>query len=254
MKLSEITPLKLWTSIFILTLLFSIIIPSVLWAKAYYVSTSSYIDSRILSEFAIFLTFVIAFFSLLLNLVLVYIAYKAAVNFDVKKEFHKSQFFVVSELSNEVWSTELQVGIYDTIYKDGKIIDEGVKTNVISFLRIPAYFYDEQITCKEIIYPTKDVEAIFPFLKYSRHPLLPEDIAKELDKLNENLPFSASIKESQMLGSFVINNEKFNKFKNSLYYKSKFNTKEFSEIVTSIKDAIELWLKRYGVTELNNIT
>jgi uncharacterized membrane protein len=68
-------------------ILVSLIIPTIIWIRDFYTGFSNKIDSGRLSEFAIFQTFIISFWGLLFNVILVVIAYKAFKNFDVKKQF-----------------------------------------------------------------------------------------------------------------------------------------------------------------------
>ena len=182
----------------ILVLLFvaSISIPIWLWLRDYGFNRWTDIDSTILSEFATFQSLVIAFWGLILNVILVIIAYRAFQNFDVKKQFHNKQLDVVSELSSEISSTKLSNMFYET-KTDPKGKDQLIATGyTLSFFEIAlAFNYDKMnLMCVK----TNNIENTFPFLSFRNHPLLPKTISKKLNKLYRPLQYSIAIHEKDM--------------------------------------------------------
>ena len=171
-----------------LAVIVSLLIPTLFWIKHYYSNSCDLIDFTVLSELSTFLSFVLVFWGLVLNGILVFIAYKAFKNFDVKKQFHNKQLEVVSELATNISDSKLSNICYKvSIGPDGK--EHQIATGfTFSFLEIALGFDYSKFDM--IIVRSNNIENTFPFLKLKNHPMLPKSIAIELGKLYRPLQYS----------------------------------------------------------------
>lgn len=238
----------------VLAILFiiSISIPIWLWIRDYGLNRGKNIDSSILSEFATFQSFIIGFWALILNLILVIIAYRAFQNFDVKKQFHNKQLDIVSNLASEISSLELSNMFYET-KTDPKGNDHLIATGyTFSFFEIALGFkYDK---CDLMCVKTNNIENTFPFLRFRNHPLLPKKISKKLDKLYRPLQYSFTIQEKDMPKNYVviyskaIDKDDYSKDWTYEFYKQ---PKDFSKDCMELRGEIIDWYKKFGADDLN---
>ncbi|WP_024771756.1 hypothetical protein [Aquimarina macrocephali] len=232
---------------------FSLIIPVFLWIKGYYSNFSDSINSTVLSEFASFQGLIIAFWSLILNIILVVLAYKAFKNFDVKKQFHNKQLEIVSELATSISSMEISNMMFKMIGTNKKHqIAEGY---TFSFFEIALGFdYSKfDLMCVK----SNNIENTFPFLKYRNHPLLPQSISTELNKIYRPLQYFYSAKKLDLKNmDYVLlyhDKEKYleGDITASWNYQFYENPSDFNKDVTSLRKSIILWYQEYGADELN---
>ena len=236
----------------IVLFLISISIPGWLWIRDYVINHGRNIDSSTLSDFATFQSFVIAFWGLILNLVLVIIAYKIFQNFDVKKQFHNKQLEVVSELATAISSTELSNMLYET-KTDPKGKDHLIATGfTLSFFEISLGFNYEKFDLMCI--KSNNIENTFPFLRWRNHPLLPKKISSELNKLYRPLQYSFSLQDKDlpknyiMLYSKTIDKDDYSKDWIYEYYKT---PSVFTKDCKKLRQEIIDWYKNYGADDLN---
>ncbi|EPZ4992895.1 hypothetical protein ACXOI2_003635 [Vibrio cholerae] len=230
----------------------SFILPTYLWVRDFVIGNGNHVDSEVASQFASVIGAVIAFWSFGLNVVLVYIAYKAFENFDVKKQYHNSQLEIMSQLTREVAEFEFRVMFYRPSvdpWGEKHSIAEGWRHNffdMISFkYRSDQVFYGR----------SRNMENFMPFLKYRNHPLVPRYIADQLFKLYK--PFH------YMIGS---TDEKVNDdyravfysdlvpadelLSNSLY-KISDNAEEYINECRELQSLIKKWFEKYGADDVN---
>lgn len=238
----------------ILVLLFAVsfLIPIWLWLKDYGFDRGKNIDSSVLSEFATFQSLVIAFWGLIINVILVIIAYRAFENFDVKKQFHNKQLDVVSELSSEIRSTQLSNMFYETkTNSNGK--DHLIATGfTLSFFEIAlAFNYDKMdLMCVK----TNNIENTFPFLSFRNHPLLPKKISEKLNKLYRPLQYSISIQEQDLPKNYVVLYSKEidkNDYSRDWTYEFYKVPKDFSKDCLELRKEIIKWYEKFGADDLN---
>ncbi|MBE7630518.1 hypothetical protein [Tenacibaculum piscium] len=238
--------------ILVLFFVVSISIPIWLWVRDYGYNRGMNIDSSVLSEFATFQSLIIAFWGLIINVILVIIAYKAFQNFDVKKQFHNKQLDVVSELSSEISSTQLSNMFYET-KTDPTGKDHLIATGyTLSFFEIAlAFKYDKMdLMCVK----TNNIENTFPFLSFRNHPLLPKSISKRLNKLYRPLQYSMAILKKDMPKNYVIlYSDKVDKDDYSKDWTYEFYKvpKDFSKDCLDLRTEIIKWYKEFGANDLN---
>lgn len=232
--------------------LISISIPIWLWIRDYAINQEAKIDSAILSDFASFQSFIIGFWGLILNLILVIIAYRVFQNFDVKKQFHNRQLEIVSNLTSDISNHELSNTFYTTTI-DPNGGEHLVATGyTFSFFQIALGFkYDEfELMCVK----TNNIENTFPFLKYRNHPLLPKGISQKLDKLYRPLHYSFSLKKEDMPNNYVVlYSRKIDKddYSKDWHYKLYKNPEDFTNDCLELKNEIVKWYKKFGADDLN---
>ncbi|WP_281233823.1 hypothetical protein [Flavobacterium gelatinilyticum] len=235
-----------------IVILSGIIIPTVLYFNSFYTKIEDSIDSQKLSEFATFQSFLISLWGLVLNIILVVIAYKAFKNFDVKKQFHNKQLELVSDLATDISSTILSNMLYETkIDPHGKehLIATGF---TLSFFEISIGFNYSKF--ESIYVASNNIENCFPFLKHRKNPLLPKSIAKELNKLYRPLQYSFAVEKDKMPKNYVklysrnIDEDDYSKTWLYELYKSPshFNTDSLA-----IRKSIIDWFKEYGAEDIN---
>ena len=246
--------MKNYVIVLVFIILVSLLVPVIIWINNYYISIYTSIDSTVLSELGGFLTFIISFWGLVLNLILVGLAYKAFKNFDVKKQFHNKQLEIVSELTTSISSLELS-NMFFRISKDPNGVDHQIATGfTFSFFEIALGFdYSKfELMCVK----GNNLENTFPFLKYRNHPLLPKSISIQLKKLYKPLQYSFAANEEDLKSkNYVLIYVDRKPIKDDypsqwmyVYYK---NPSNFSEDVASIKKSITDWYYEYGADNLN---
>lgn len=235
-------------------ILLSLIVPTIFWIKDYFVSYESPINSSVLADYSSFQGFIIGLWSLVLNIILVIIAYKAFKNFDVKKQFHNKQLEIVSELATSISSHSLSNMMFK-MSPDPSGKKHQIATGfTFSFFEIALGFdYSEfELICVR----SNNIENTFPFLKYKNHPLLPKTISDELKKLYRPLEYFFSVNKKDLeTKNYVL-----------LYIDKKQETKDvtsdwtyefykipsdFSKDVASLRMSIIKWFDEYGADNLN---
>lgn len=240
-----------------LAIIVSLLIPTLFWIKDYYSNSYDLIDSTVLSELSTFLSFILVFWGLVLNAILVFIAYKAFKNFDVKKQFHNKQLEVVSELATNISDSKLSNMTYKvSIDPNGK--EHQIATGfTFNFFEIALGFDYSKFDM--IVVRSNNIENTFPFLKFKNHPMLPKSIAIELGKLYRPLQYSFALNEKDIPKNYVVlyqevksrNTEKEEDYSQSWTYKLYDNPKEFNKDVLSLRNSIIDWLNDYGADNLN---
>ena len=143
-----------------------------------------------LADYATFHTYILSIWGLLLNIYLVYIAFKAYQNFDVKKQYHNKQLDVVTNLSNEISSTILSNMMHLTIEKETGEESTALTGLTYSVFEMALLNYSKyDLMCVR----GNNIENTFPFLKYRKNPILPKSIARQLNKLYRPFQYSFSI-------------------------------------------------------------
>ena len=177
--------------IFFGLIILSFAIPTILWIRDYFTNFKDSIDSSILTEFSTFQSFIISFWSLIFNIILVIIAYKAFKNFDVKKQFHNKQLDIVSELATSISSTVLSNMMYHMSTDPNGKKHQIATGFTFSFFEIGLGFdYSKfNLMCVK----SNNIENTFPFLKYKNHPLLPKSISEELNKIYRPLQYQLTV-------------------------------------------------------------
>ena len=238
--------------LFIVALLLSLCLPTILWIKDYFIGIDQRINSAVISEYATLQGTIIGFFSLILNFALVIIAYKAFKNFDVKKQFHNKQLEIVSELSTAISSAELSNMFYKGSTAPNGEVHQIMTGYTLSFYEIAlAFDYSKfELICVR----SSNIENTFPFLKYRRNPLLPKRIAKALDKLYRPLQYSITVKPEKLKMDYVllytkhIDKDDISKDWKFEIYKT---PAQFTEDAANLRSAIIEWFKEYGADDLN---
>lgn len=233
-------------------ILSGIIIPSMLYFNNFYTKIEDSIDSQKLSEFATFQSFIISLWGLVLNIILVILAYKAFKNFDVKKQFHNKQLELVSNLATDISSTILSNMLYETkTDPNGK--EHQIATGfTLSFFEISIGFNYSKF--ESIYVSSNNIENCFPFLKHRKNPLLPKSIAVELNKLYRPLQYSLAVKKDKLPKNYIklysknIDDEDYSKTWLYELYKS---PAQFNEDSLAIRKSITDWFKEYGAEDLN---
>ncbi len=220
--------------------LFSLSVPSILWFKAYYINFESSIDSNKLSDLATFQSFIISFWALVLNAILVYFAYKAFKHFGVKEQFHSKQFEAVTQLTSQMANTIIKT--------DFHLMTEDVTLKYdFGFFTLIDLDYFENST--SILIDGDNPEQIFPFLKHSKNPLLPPKIAGILKELNI-WSGSGYLSEKSKLGNVLVFKKSRNLNEDILIHYFDMPI-EFKKLSKSLKLEITKWLKSYGATDVN---
>lgn len=230
----------------------SLCIPSWLWIRDYVLSHEKSIDSSTLADFATFQSFVLTFWSLIINIILVSIAYRAFRNFDVKKQFHNKQLEIVSELATAISSAELSNMLYETI-PDPMGEDHKILTGyTLSFFEIAFGF--NYMDFETIYIKSNNIENVFPFLKFRNHPLLPKNIGIALNKLYRPLQYTLSVRETNLPRKYVVlyqSNNKEDDISKNWNYEYYEKPTDFTADCKKLRDGIIEWYKVYGADDLN---
>ena len=193
----------------------------------------------------------LSFWSLLINIILVYIAYKAFSNFDIKKQFHNKQLEIVSELTTSISNVELSIMFYEAfLYKTGDK-QYSAAGYTLSFYEI---VFGLSYNSFEMIYvKSNNIEEVFSFLKFRNHPLLPKKISLALNKLYRPLQYSPSVDKNDFPKKYftLTQPNKIEEDNSSIYtYKYKTPT-DFIRDCKNLREAIIDWYKVYGANDLN---
>ena len=234
--------------IFIITLT----VPTAIWFRDFYTSFDNKIDSDKLSNYATFQTFIISFWGLISNLILVWIAYKAFKNFGVKEQFHNKQLTLVTDLATEISSTVLSNMMYYTSTdRNGK--DHLTATGyTLSFFEISLGFDYKKANL--LCVRSNNIENTFPFLKHRNNPVLPPSIAKQLNKLYRPLQYSFAIQKDDLPKNYVFLNSKDvaeNDYSKDWIYKFYDNPSDFTTDSKALRTSIIDWFKEYGADDIN---
>jgi hypothetical protein len=236
----------------VLIILISIFVPTIIWFRDFFSGFDNKIDSEKLSDYATFQTFIISFWGLLLNSILVLIAYMAFKNFGVKEQFHNKQLTLVAELATEISSTVLSNMMYHTFTAPNGEDHQIVTGFTLSFFEISLMFdYNKfSLMCVR----SNNIENTFPFLKYRNNPVLPTSIAKQLNKLYRPLQYSLSIQKDELPKNYVFLFSKHvdkDDYSKDWIYKYYDNPADFKADCLSLRTAIIEWLKEYGAKDIN---
>lgn len=239
-------------AIALLVFVFSFLLPTLFWIRDYAVGNTLQIDSSVLSEYATFLSFVIGFWGLFFNIVLVVIAYRAFINFDVKKEFHNKQLEIVSLLATSMNQTVIGIMICRTS-TDPKGEEHLIKDGWEFSLNEIALSLNYQ-ELETLYIRTNNIENTFPFIKYRSHPLLPKTITSELNKLYRALQYLIIVDKSKYPKKYAIlspvqfSENEYSKDWIYTYYKT---ATDFPRDYSSLRQSILEWYKIYGADNLN---
>ena len=255
--LNSLKTAPLWWYGLLLLFLLTISIPIILWIQDYFTSFQDVISSSVLSEFASFQGLIISFWGLVVNVILLILAYKAFKNFDVKKQFLNKQLDVVSELASEISTMELSNMMYRMVEDpDGEShrIVTGYTMGFYSIvLSINPSDYD--LICVQ----GSNIEHVLPFLKFRTHPLLPKPIAKQLNKMAKPVQ-GLSIRKDKLPPSYVLlYNEKkkdqeltsSEKISQTFIYPYYKNPAEFTKDSLELRREIIKWFEEYGAKDIN---
>ncbi len=233
-------------------MLFSLAVPTLIWYNNFFTSFKDKIDSQNLAEYGTFLSFIVSFWGLVFNFILVIIAYNAFKNLGIKEQYHQKQLSVVTELVTEMSNTVLSNMLYETKidpYGNDRIICTGF---TLSFYEISLGFDYKKF---DIIYvKSNNIENCFPFLRFRRNPLLPINIAKQLEKLYRPLQYTFAFDEKKFPKNYVflysnlIQKEDFSRDWVYVFYEE---PSKFSEDCKQLRKSITNWLKDYGAEDIN---
>lgn len=232
--------------------LFTLLIPSFFWIRDYAGKLNGRIDSSVLSDFATFQGFILGFWGLVVNFALLLLAYQAFKNFDVKKQFHNKQLDLVAELATAISTTMLSVKLCKRIPTEkGEVIEVPAEYKLSFFDSSPEGGYSEY---ERMYVLSNNIENIFPFLSYRKHPMLPKSIATSLDKFYRPLQVSISVQKDQLPGKYVILSSPsipIDDYSRTWIYEFNEDPTQFSKDAKALRQAIQQWFKEYGADELN---
>ena len=229
----------------------SFLFPSYLWVRDYVIDKGSVVDSEVASQFASVIGAIVAFWSLGLNVVLVYIAYKAFENFDVKKQYHNSQLEVMSQLAREMAEFEFSVMFYwpsvDPLGKEHSV-SEGWTFNFFSIISF-------EYRSDQVLYgQSRNMENFMPFLKYRSHPLVPRNIANILFEIYVPFHYMVGTTHDNAMDDYravfysrTTDNELF---KDSLHEISG-NAAEYIANGRKLQASMKEWFEKYGADDVN---
>ncbi len=227
-------------------------IPTFLWIRDFVVGGSHKVDSNIASQYATVINTVVAFWSMMLNVVLVVIAFRAFKNFDVKKQYHNGQLEVMTKLVNEMVDFNY-VAMYcrSSIGLNGKkyIIKDGYAYNF--FQHLLAFNYD---SVDSLYGRSRNIENIFPFLKYRNHPMIPVYIAERLHSLYRPFHCQLAVLESKMSDNRVMFYSEMvskDELLYDSYYEITDDAKAYINECIELRRAIKLWFENYGADDIN---
>ena len=227
-------------------------VPTAIWLRDFYTGFDNKIDSDKLSDYATFQTFIISFWGLISNLILVWIAYKAFKNFGVKEQFHNKQLTLVTELATEISSTVLSNMMYYTSTDpNGK--DHLIATGyTLSFFEISLGFDYKKANLMCV--RSNNIENTFPFLKHRNNPVSPPSIAKQLNKLYRPLQYSFAIPKDDLPKNYVFLYSKDvaeDDYSKDWIYKFYDNPTDFTNDSKALRTSIIDWFKEYGADDIN---
>jgi hypothetical protein len=230
----------------------SLAIPTVVWLRDFFTGFENKIDSNKLSDYATFQTFIISVWGLVINSILVVLAYRAFKNFGVKEQFHNRQLALVTELTTEMSSLILSNMMYNTSTDpQGKehIISTGY---TLSFFEISLWFDYQKFNLMCV--RSNNIENTFPFLKHRNNPILPSSIAKQLEKLYRPLQYSMTVQKDELPKNYVLlyyKNIDRDDFSKDWLYKYYDNPDDFSKDCKALRTSIIEWFKDYGADDIN---
>lgn len=233
-------------------ILVSLIIPTIIWLRDFYIDFDSKIDTAILSDYAAFQMFVISFWGLILNLILVWIGYKAFKNFDVKKQFLNKQLTLVTELAAEITSTTLSISIYKTVKNEYEEEAVRVVTSfTLSFFEMSLGLNLQNIDL--ICIRGNNIENLLPFLRHRNNPVLPSLIAEKLKKLHKYFFLGINVLEEELPKTYAILYSKNSVEDNysKILYKYYDNPSGFRADSEDLRLSIINWLKEFGADDIN---
>jgi len=236
--------------IWVITLII-IFLPIYLWWKYYLICKKSLINSTILSSFESFQNLVVDFWSLILNIILVCIAYKAFKNFDVKKQFHNKQLDIVSELAALISSMEFYLNLYTLTPKESS-------DNPHSLYGVNTSFFDITVGYNTSKYELicirgNNLENTLPFLKFRYHPLLPKSIADDLKNLCKE--FNRVENDELNTKNYVLLENTKRQYKKEptghIKYTFYETTSNLKKDISNLRKSIMDWYEKYGADNLN---
>ena len=228
----------------------SLIIPTVIWYRDFYTSFHDTVDSEKLSDYATFQVFIISFWGLLLNVILVYIAYKAFENFGVKEQFHIQQLKLVTALATEISSTSLSAMWYVSSQKSNGEAGLSATGLTLSFFEMSQGV--DYGKCELLCIKCSSIENIFPFLKYRRNPILPPSIAEQLNRLYRPLKYSSPIQTyPNNYVWFYSKDIEEEDYRKDWVFKFYDQPTDFTEDSKALRTSIIDWLKEYGADNIN---
>jgi hypothetical protein len=95
-----------------------------------------------------------------------------------------------------------------------------------------------------------------PFIKFSRHPFIPDKIAKAIDKFWISFPYAANTNEDNKIMMIDFHRISGDNVKNKKLIFSQYDEicrdfDSFFQICCELNNEIRVWLNKYGVKELN---
>lgn len=229
-----------------------ITIPAYIYLNSFYTKIEDQIDSQKLSEFATFQSFIISLWSLIVNIILVVLAYKAFKNFDVKKQYHNKQLELISNLAIDISSTVLSNMLYET-KTDPTGEDHLIATGfTLSFFEISIGFDYSKFDSIYVL--SNNIENTFPFLRYRKNPILPKSIAIELNKLYRPLQYNRAVKKEFLPKNYIklySNNIDDSDISKTWLYEFYKSPNDFQKDSLALRKSIVDWFKEYGAEDLN---
>ena len=208
--------------------------------------------SQNLSEYTAFLSFITSFWGLVINALLLVIAYRAFKNFDVKKQFHNKQLELVSNLAMELAQTELSNMMCRISIAPDQSEHQIRDGFTLDFFSIALDFDYKKFD--RVFVRGNNIEFTFPFLKHRNNPLLPKQIADSLRKLYRPLQYSFAIRKDKFPKNYVSlysSNIPDDHYSKGWTYELYDNPQDFTNDVRNLRLSIINWLKRYGADDIN---
>lgn len=236
----------------IFLLLLSLIIPAYLWSEYISRNNSDINYSEFISQYTPFAIFIISFWGVVLNFILVFIAYKAFKNFEIKKKFHSDQLDVMSALVTSLGNSELSNMIYRTTEAPN---GERVKVSAgFTFSLIDIVSGFDYRSLDMVCMRSNNMENIFPFLRYRSHPILPVEIARHLKKIYQPISYKLTLSEDQLPENYVVfysNNLDEDDFSKAWVFDLYDSPNKFHDDFEGLIKEISVWFKKYGVDDIN---
>ena len=186
------------------------------------------------------------------------LAYKIWKNYDIKKHFVKRQLDTVFELYNDITKAQIKIELKDDNYTD--ILFKNKKltvklSNIINMLgnmEMQRYLNTTPLYVDLFIISTD-----MPYMKYIENPFLPQPIVNQLRGLWGGFKY---VNELPTTGKYVVISNADESLKPNwkpLYGKVDSETYDsFKNYVTqllSVKKSVQIWLKQFGVQDMNLI-
>lgn len=206
----------------------------------FYSDTSKITDYKI-SDLSTFSSAIISFWALVINLIIVFFAYKAYKLLTVKESFYSKQLETVIKLIDEISKTKIE-------------IEQNLYTSSIDsqfhFFTLNNLEYFKKVD--KILIKKETISELLPFLKFEDNPFLPITIAKkikELNKIKSQPSWIGNIKFDKFLK--LDNKDIYSNYEEGIYLEILVSPLEFQLRSKEIEIEIIRWLEKYDIKELN---